>query len=67
VFTVWENDDNRFERIYRQGAIRVMEIWVDRVTGVQYLFHADGNGNVGGLTVLLDADGKPVISPERRM
>ncbi len=44
----------------------MMEIWVDTTTGVQYLFHR--NGNAAGLTPLLGADGKPVISmqgPER--
>ena len=38
------------------------EIWVDTITGVQYLFHKDGNG--AGFTPLLGADGKPVISRE---
>ena len=36
------------------------ELWVDRQTGVTYLFHY--NGNAAGLTVLVDANGKPVIS-----
>ena len=56
-------DDNRFEKLYSQGVFSVMEIWVDRETGVNYLFR--GNGNAGGLTVLLDADGKPVVTPVR--
>ena len=34
-----------------------MEVWVDTETGVNYLYH---RGNAGGLTVLLDKDGKPV-------
>ena len=55
--------DNRFEKVYSQGVVNVMEIWVDRETGVNYLFH--GSGNAGGLTVLLDADGKPIITPVR--
>ena len=37
------------------------EIWVDTQTGVNYLFHQ--SGYAGGLTVLLDREGKPVISP----
>ena len=41
-----------------------MEIWVDRETGVNYLFSF--NGYAGGLTVLLGKDGKPVISPVQR-
>ena len=36
------------------------EIWVDRVTGVNYLFHS--SGYAGGLTPLLNRDGTPVIT-----
>lgn len=53
--------DDRFQRVYKQGIATVMEAWVDRETGVNYLFHMDGYG--GGLTPLLDREGKPVISP----
>ena len=59
---MWETNDNRFERIYRQGTLRVVEIWVDRQTGVNYLFRVDGYA--GGLTPLLDENGKPLVSPE---
>ena len=38
-----------------------MEIWVDTVTGVNYLYR--NGGYSGGITVLLDNCGKPVISP----
>ena len=41
--------------------MNVMEIWVDKETGVNYVFHA--SGYAGGFTPLLDRDGKPVISP----
>jgi hypothetical protein len=58
---MWD-DDKRFERIYKQGGLSVSEIWVDTKTGVNYLFHA--SGYAGGLSPLLDADGKPVVSPE---
>lgn len=51
---------DRFERVLRQGTITVTEIWVDRETGVNYIFHRDGNA--GGLTPLLDADGRPVVT-----
>lgn len=54
-------DDKRFEKTYLQGTLNVTEIWVDRQTGVNYVFHA--SGNAGGMTVLLDRDGKPVITP----
>ena len=53
--------NERFEKVYAQGAINVTEIWVDKETGVNYVFHT--SGNVGGLTPLLGRDGKPVISP----
>lgn len=52
----------RFQKIYTQGVISMMEIWVDTVTGVQYLFHRDGNA--AGFTPLLGSDGKPVVSRE---
>lgn len=51
----------RFEKIYSQGLMNVTEIWVDKETRVNYLYHASGYS--GGLTPLLDREGKPVISP----
>lgn len=51
--------NDRFEKIYNQGTMNITEIWVDKETGVQYLFHV--SGYAGGLTPLLDKDGKPVI------
>lgn len=53
--------EDRFEKVYSQGAMNIMEIWVDKETGVNYVFHA--SGYAGGLTPLLDRDGKPVVSP----
>ncbi len=53
--------NNRFIKTYSQGGFSPMEIWVDAETGVHYLYHPSGYG--GGLTVLLGADGKPVIKP----
>ena len=52
--------DKRFEKVYSQG-VGSIEIWVDKETGVNYLFHA--SGYAGGLTVLLNKDGKPVVTP----
>ena len=51
----------RFEKIYTKGAMTTTEIWVDKETGVNYLFHACGTA--GGMTPLLDRDGKPIVSP----
>lgn len=36
-------------------------VLVDRKTGVNYLWVA--SGYAGGLTVLVDADGKPIVTP----
>lgn len=52
---------DRFERVYAQGSLNAFEIWVDKETGVNYLFHA--SGYAGGMTPLLDREGNPVISP----
>lgn len=52
--------DERFIKTYSQGAINVTEIWVDRETGVSYLYHAAGSS--GGLTPLLNRDGTPVVT-----
>ena len=53
-------DKKRFEKIYSQGAMQVTEIWVDKETGVNYLYHQSGYS--GGLTPLLDGEGKVVIT-----
>lgn len=52
--------DERFIKTYSQGSVNVTEIWVDKETGINYLYHASGYS--GGLTVLLDREGKPVIT-----
>lgn len=50
----------RFEKTYSQGTLTATEIWVDKETGVNYVFHA--SGYAGGMTPLLDREGKPVIT-----
>ena len=51
----------RFEAVYQEtGLISEKTIYVDKETGVNYLFIASGFS--GGLTPLLDAGGKPVIT-----
>lgn len=53
--------EKRFVRIYEESALLAEScLLVDRETGVTYLWHAEGYS--GGLTVLLDREGKPVIS-----
>ncbi len=52
----------RFEVVYKQGSgfgvyVRILR---DLKTGVEYLLAGEGYG--AGLTPLLDASGKPVVS-----
>ena len=47
--------NKRFKIVYSQG---IMDIILDQATGVQYL---RSSGFSGGMTVLVDRDGKPVI------
>ena len=44
------------------GLLTETSIIVDKETGVNYLFVACGYG--GGLTPLLDSDGKPIITKD---
>lgn len=52
--------DKRFEIIHKEGTMSGFKIIEDKETGIQYLFSWDGYA--GGLTPLLDQDGKPVGS-----
>jgi len=54
--------EERFVKIYSQGGFTTAhQIWVDRQTGVNYLYTQ--SSYAGGLTALLDREGKPVITP----
>ena len=54
--------EKRFVKVYSQS-MGSMEIWVDRETGVNYLHRQ--NGYAGGMTVLVDREGKPIITAVR--
>ncbi len=56
--------EKRFEIIYKQGHVDVIEIMVDKETGVNYLYRTAGYA--GGLTPLLDSDGNVIISPDKK-
>ena len=56
--------EKRFEKVYSQDTLTTAEVYVDKETGVNYLFMT--SGYAGGLTPLLGRDGKPVISPVER-
>ena len=51
--------EKRFEKVYSQGSMSANEIWVDTQTGVQYFYPGGGYG--GGMAVLVDAEGKPLL------
>ena len=54
-------EETRFKKIFSEGKITANEIWVDTETGVNYLYHTAGYS--GGITPLLDKDGKVVVTP----
>ena len=56
--------EKRFVKVYSQG-LGSTEILVDKETGINYLFHS--SGYAGGLTVLLDKDGKPIVTPVEKI
>ncbi len=52
--------EKRFIKTYTES-MGANEIWVDTQTGVNYFYHSGGYS--GGLTPLLDAFGKPIVTP----
>ena len=55
--------EDRFKKILVDGggfSENHMAIYVDKKTGVNYLFSTCGNA--GGMCVLVDRDGKPIVS-----
>ena len=54
--------EKRFVEVYSQGMTSIYKIIVDTHTGVNYLI-AFNAACGSGMTVLLDAEGKPVVTP----
>ncbi len=57
------NYGDRFDIVYKQGnsiTKGLKMVLVDKETGVNYLFFQ--SGYAGGLTPLLDAEGKPIVT-----
>lgn len=50
--------NKRFEVIYSQGMADITRVLLDKATGMLYLEMHDGNA--GGITPLLDGEGKPM-------
>lgn len=55
--------DKRFEVVSTQGTLESYRVIIDKETGVNYLYIS--NGTSGGLTVLLDSEGKPIITKDK--
>ena len=54
---------DRFVEVYSQGVTNVRKIIVDTQTGVNYLLMSSNMTGGSGITVLVDTDGKPVVTP----
>ena len=53
-------EEQRFIKVAEEsGIINNSEVWADTQTGVQYFYHASGNS--GGMCVLIDAEGRPLL------
>lgn len=53
----------RFVEVYSQGLVNVAKIIVDTETGVNYLLGSHNKQAGTGMTVLVDPDGKPIVTP----
>ena len=53
----------RFVEVYNQGIVNVAKILVDTETGVNYVLGSHNKASGTGMTVLVDADGKPIVTP----
>lgn len=55
-----ETSDERFEVVYTSGSVGTQTaVFVDHDTNVMYMFVKSGYG--GGLTVMMDETGKPLM------
>lgn len=55
-----KDSDKRFVVAHKEGSLSGNKIIVDKVTGVNYLFSWDGQA--AGLTILVDREGKPLVT-----
>lgn len=55
--------DERFIETYSQGVVNIRKIIVDTETGVNYLLLSSNKTSGCGMTVLVDKDGKPIVTP----
>ena len=55
----------RFVEVYSQGVANVEKIIVDTQTGVNYVLASSAQTAGCGMSVLVDAEGKPIVTPVR--
>lgn len=53
----------RFVESYSQGTTNIRKIIVDTKTGVNYLLASSSMTAGCGMAVLVDKDGKPIVTP----
>ena len=53
----------RFVEVYSQGVTSVEKIIVDTQTGVNYVLASSSLTSGCGISVLVDADGRPIVTP----
>lgn len=53
----------RFVEVYSQGVTNIRKIIVDTQTGVNYLLASSNMTSGCGIAVLVDAEGKPLVTP----
>ena len=62
--------EKRFEVVHEEntnsGVVTSVTVIVDKQTGVHYLCSGGITLNTGGITPLLDKDGKPIIADLRK-
>ena len=54
---------DRFVEVYSQGVTNVEKIIVDTQTGVNYVLASSALTAGCGMSVLVDADGRPLVTP----
>ena len=54
---------DRFVEVYNQALLNVVRILVDTETGVNYVLASSALTVGCGMSVLVDADGRPIITP----
>lgn len=66
LFSGNKEERPRFVEIYCAAAGN-NAVLVDTLTGVNYFFHRSKLDSASGMVVLVDADGKPIVTPPEEL